>query len=100
MPGHADQAFDVGLHQQLQHRLGHRPQEVTVAGLFHQLGQCQSVRGHRDLPRFQVKPRNSTLADEPGDHLPRDTAARLRQTRDGRCGAPPPVANFHHQRGR
>ena len=40
MPGNADQAFNIGLHQKLQHRLGHRAQEVAVAGLLHQLGQC------------------------------------------------------------
>ena len=90
MPADADQAFDIGLHQDLQHRLGHGAQEVAVAGLLHQLGQCQSLLGHRGLPRSQVKPRNSTLAERPDDHLAGDPAARLRQTRGGRCGAPPP----------
>ena len=34
----ADQAVDIGLHDDLQHALGHRAQEVAVAGLRHQLG--------------------------------------------------------------
>jgi hypothetical protein len=49
VPGGADQALHVGLHQQLQHRLGDGPQEVRVAALRQQLGQWQSVLGHRLL---------------------------------------------------
>ena len=100
MTAHADQALHVRLHQQLQHRLGDGTQEVAVAGLLQQLGQCQSLRGHRGLPRSQVKPRNPTLAEYPDDRLAGDPGARLRQTLGGRCSAPPPVANFHHHRGR
>ena len=37
VPAGADHAFHVGLHQQLQHRLGDRSQEVAVVGLLQQL---------------------------------------------------------------
>jgi hypothetical protein len=39
VPPGADQAFHVGLHEQLHHGLGHRAQEVAVAGFGQQLGQ-------------------------------------------------------------
>ena len=100
MPSGADQAVHIALHQDLQHRLGDGAQEIAVTGLLQQLGQWQSVLGHRVLRRLGVKRRNSTLAANPDDRLAGVPAASLRQTRDGRCGAPPPVANFHHQRGR
>jgi len=58
-----DHALDVGLHQQLQHRLGDRAQEVAVVGLLQQLDQCHSVLGHRVLHRSRVKRSNSTLAE-------------------------------------
>jgi len=47
VPAGADQALHVGLHQELDHGLGHRSQEVALAGLLQQLGQWQSVLGHR-----------------------------------------------------
>jgi hypothetical protein len=47
-----------------------------------------------------VKRRNSTLADWPDDHRAGEAAARLRQTRGGRSGAPPCVSNFNHLQGR
>jgi hypothetical protein len=34
VPSRADEAIDVGLHQDLQHGLGHRPQEIAVAALL------------------------------------------------------------------
>nr|GFD60913.1 hypothetical protein [Tanacetum cinerariifolium] len=34
----ADEAVDVGLHDDLQHALGNAAQEITVSGLRHQLG--------------------------------------------------------------
>ena len=39
MPAGADQAFHVGLHQQLHHGLGYTAQEVAIAGFGQQLGQ-------------------------------------------------------------
>src|SRR4051812_3122432 len=39
VPASADQPFHVGLHQQLHHGLGHRAQEVAIAGFGQQLGQ-------------------------------------------------------------
>jgi hypothetical protein len=49
-PG-ADHPLDVGLHQQLQHRLGHGSQKIAITGLLQQLGQHQSLFGHRVLSR-------------------------------------------------
>jgi len=47
-----------------------------------------------------MKPHNSTLAEGPDDHPSGEAAARLRQTRGGRSGAPPRTPNPHHLRGR
>jgi hypothetical protein len=49
-PG-ADHPLDVALHQQLQHRLGHGSQKISIAGLLQQLGHHQSLFGHRVLSR-------------------------------------------------
>src|SRR5204863_5206171 len=65
----ADHPLDVILHQQLQHRLGHASQKISLAGLLQQLGQYQSLFGHRVLSRFRSKSCNSTLADWPDGHL-------------------------------
>ena len=81
VPAGADQPFDIGFHQDLQHRLRHGSQEIAVAALLQQLDQRHSVLGHRVLGQLGVKPCNSTLADLPGDHLS-------------------PAQNFHHLRGR
>ncbi len=48
----ADHAFDVGLHQDLQHGLGHGAQKVALTGLLHELGQCHPLLGHRGRPRL------------------------------------------------
>src|SRR6187455_3632069 len=61
----ADQAFDIGLHQQLQHRLRPAAQEITLPGLLQKLSKRQSLLGHRVLSRLGLKSRNSTLADRP-----------------------------------
>jgi hypothetical protein len=81
VPAGADHALDVGLHQELQHRLGDRTQEVAVVGLLQQLHPCHALLGHRILRRFQVKRSNSTLAERSDDHLAGDPAARPRPTR-------------------
>ena len=47
----ADQPFDIGFHQDLQHRLGHGSQEIAVAALLQQLDKRHSVVGHRVLGR-------------------------------------------------
>src|SRR5262249_42536452 len=67
-PG-ADQPLDIGLHQQLQHRLGHGSQKISLTSLLQQLGQYQSFFGHRVLSRFGLKSGNSTLAARPDGHL-------------------------------
>jgi hypothetical protein len=51
----ADQALHVRLHQELQHRFGHGAQEVAVSGLLQQLGQWQSVVGHRVSSSVRVR---------------------------------------------
>jgi hypothetical protein len=49
-----DQRRSIGLHQHLQHRLGDAAQEVAIAALRQQLGQWQSLLGHRVLGRSGV----------------------------------------------
>jgi hypothetical protein len=49
-PG-ADQTFDIGFHQQLQHRLRYAPQKIAVTGLLQQF---------RQRARTGLKSRNST----------------------------------------
>src|SRR5246500_2701328 len=71
-----DQPLDIGFHQQLQHRLRHRSQKISLTSLLQQLGQYQSLFGHRVLSRFRLKSRNSTLAVRPDGHL--NYAANLR----------------------
>jgi hypothetical protein len=46
-----DQPLDIALHQQLQHRLGHGSQKISLAGLLQQRSQHQSLFGHRVLSR-------------------------------------------------
>ena len=89
VPPGADQPLDVGFHQHLQHRLRHGSQKIAVAGLLQQLGQRQSLLGHRVLSRSWLKSRNSTLADWPDDHprLHRNATSRV-------------APNLHHVRGR
>jgi hypothetical protein len=53
-PG-ADQPFNVDLHQQLQYRLRHGSQKITLTSLLRQLGHCQSLFGHRFLSRASGK---------------------------------------------
>jgi hypothetical protein len=42
----ADHPLHVRLHQDLEHALGQRAEEVAVAGLLDQVGECHSVVGH------------------------------------------------------
>jgi hypothetical protein len=79
VPARADQSLHVRLHEELQHGLGDGAQEVGIPGLLQQLGEWQSVLGHRSSVR--VERRNPTLAGRADGHL---TSA----------------ANFHHDRGR
>jgi hypothetical protein len=51
VPARADQALHVGLHQELQHGLGDGAQEIGIPGLLQQLGEWQSVVGHRSSVR-------------------------------------------------
>jgi hypothetical protein len=95
----ADQALDVGLHQELQHGFGHGAQKVAFTGLLHELGQCHPRLGHRVVLGW-LKHHNSTLADRPDDHLARLPGGAPRQTPGRSLGAPPCTANFHHTRGR
>ena len=96
VPPGADQAFHVALHQQLQHGFRDRAQEVAIAGLLQQLGQWQSVLGHRSSSGMKL--RNSTLAERPDDHLERrgggapapDSRRSLRRAASHRESPPPP----------
>src|SRR5215472_11644454 len=94
----ADQAFDIGLHQNLQHRLGHGSQKIAITALLQQVNQRHSVVGHRILGGSRVKRCNSTLAALPGDHLSLTRAPGSKFSRvlpDAR-----PLPNFDHDRGR
>ena len=94
----ADQTFDIGLHQNLQHRLGHGAQKICIAALLQQINQRHSVIGHRILGGSRVKRCNSTLAALPGDHL---SLARAPGSKF--WGFPPDARltpNFHHKPGR
>jgi hypothetical protein len=64
----ADQALDIGFHQDLQHCLRHRSKEVTLATLLQQLDKRHSVIVHRVLGGSRVKGCNFTVAHLPGDH--------------------------------
>jgi hypothetical protein len=94
----ADQAFDIGFHQDLQYRFRHGSQEIAVTALLQQLDQRHSLFGHRVLGQFGVKRCNSTLADLPGDH-PSLTRAPSSMYWGIAPGARSPP-NFHHDRGR
>ena len=98
MPPGADQALDIGFHQDLQHRLRNSSQKIAIAALLQQLGQRHSLFGHRVLGRLGVKRRNSTLASLPGDHL-----SLTRAPSSKFWGIPPGARSlsiFHHERGR
>ena len=45
----ADQPFDIGLHQKLQHRLGDGAKEITAVLLGQKLGKVHVGLGHRGL---------------------------------------------------
>lgn len=49
MPPGADQALDIGLHDQLQHRLGDGAQKVALVVLCEKLGKVHVRLGHRGL---------------------------------------------------
>src|SRR5207247_993946 len=49
VPAGADQPFDIGFHQDLQHRLRYGSQEIAVTALLQQLDQRHSLIGHRVL---------------------------------------------------
>src|SRR5512134_3266088 len=49
VPAGTDQCFDIGVHDDLQHRLGERTQEVAAVGLLDRFDQRHSVFGHRVL---------------------------------------------------
>src|SRR5262245_55906452 len=93
-----DQAFNISFHQDLQHRLRHGSQEITVAALLQQVDQRHSLFGHRVLGQLGMKSSNSTLAALPGDHLSLTPAPGSKY-----WGILPDArlpSNFHHNRGR
>ena len=68
VPASADQAFDIGFHQDLQHRLRYGSQEIAVAALLQQLDKRHSVFGHRVLGDCWWSAQIHLNAP-PGDHL-------------------------------
>ncbi len=98
VPAGADQALDIRLHQNLEHRFRHRSQEIALTALPQQVGQGHCLFGHRVLSGFGVKPCNSTLAARSDDHLaPRRAPGGMDSGRPPGAHRPP---NFHHDRGR
>jgi hypothetical protein len=96
VPAGADQALHIGLHEHLQHRLGDAAQEVAVSCFRQELGQWQSVLGHRVLGRLGVGCRNTTRAVRTDDH--RNTGSAGGVGRSGRLRRPPrptPPADPH-----
>src|SRR4051794_18507743 len=81
VPGGADHAFHVGLHQQLQDGFGHGAQEIAITGLLQQFDQWQSLVGHRTSSWSEWKLRNSTLDRWSDGHL---------------ALTPSRAPNFHH----
>jgi hypothetical protein len=53
MPPGADQAVDIGLHDQPQHGLGDAAQEVSLIVLGQKLGQVHVRLGHRGLRKVR-----------------------------------------------
>src|SRR4051812_7727392 len=49
VPTGPDQSFDIGFHQDLQHRLGDGSQEIAIAALLQQFDKRHSLLGHRVL---------------------------------------------------
>ena len=82
------------LHDDLQHRLGQRTQEIAVVGLLDRFDQRHSVLGHRVLRRLPVKRCNSTLADRSRwpPHSRRRACAKLVAVAPAR--RPPPISTI------
>jgi hypothetical protein len=99
VPTGADETLDIGFHQDLQHCLRHRSQEIAVAALLQQLGQRHSVVGHRVLGQLGVKSRNSTLAGLPGRPPSAHARAEL-QVLGHSVRRALYRQNFHRERGR
>ena len=55
MAASTNQAFDIGLHQDLQHRLGNGSQKIAIAALLQQVNKRHFVVGHRVLGGLWVK---------------------------------------------
>jgi len=53
MTASADDAFHIGLHNQLQHGFGNAAQEVALIVLGQKLGQVHVRLGHRGLRRVR-----------------------------------------------
>jgi hypothetical protein len=68
MAAGADQPFDIGLHQDLQHGFRHSPEKIALAALLQQRDKRHSILGHRVLGGCGWR-RKSTLAHLAGDHL-------------------------------
>jgi hypothetical protein len=79
MPAGTDRSFNVGFHQQLQNALGYGTKKVAFAALLQELGQWQSIVGHRGvLGRDEAS--NSTLTANRGDHLSSTIASSGKST--------------------
>jgi hypothetical protein len=79
----ADQALDIGFHQQLQNALGYGTKKVAFAALLQELCQWQSILGHRGVLGWD-EVSNSTLTANRGDHLSSTIAGSGKSTTETR----------------
>jgi hypothetical protein len=95
----ADQTFDIGFHQDLQHRFRNGSQEIAITALLQQLDQRHSFVGHRVLGGLWVK----RLHLHRNAHLPDDHPSLTRAPSSMLWGIAPGArspSNFHHHQGR
>jgi hypothetical protein len=64
VPAGTDLAFDLELHQTLQHRLRQILEKIPAASIPQQLQECHSVIGHRVELRWMIEPRQLNLTEE------------------------------------
>src|SRR5919202_2266052 len=76
-PG-ADEALDIGFHEDLQDGFGHAAQEVALSTLLQQGGKWHAVIGHRGLSGWNPVGKHDLTPEMPDGHR-RDPARRARQ---------------------
>ena len=96
MPPGADQAFDIGFHQDLQHGSRHALQKIILAALLQKFDECHVLFGHWVLKGLRVKSHNSTLAALP---MTTSLPARAGLHVHGHSARRALMPDLHHVRG-